>query len=86
MGGERFDRSMPAEHMLLKNLWLCGTLRAATNQGSMLWSQFSAIFANFRRFLPIFGDFCQFSAIFANFRRFLPIFGENIGVFLKNQC
>jgi hypothetical protein len=24
---------------------------------------------NFRRFLPIFGDFCRFSAIFANFRR-----------------
>jgi hypothetical protein len=35
--------------------------------------QFSAIFANFRRFLPIFGDFCQFSA-------------EKNGVRLKNQC
>jgi hypothetical protein len=44
-------------------------------KGSMLWSQFSAIFDNFRRFLTIFGDFWQFSAIFDNFRRFLTIFG-----------
>jgi hypothetical protein len=43
--------------------------------------QFLAIFANFRRFSPIFGDFHQFSAIFTNFRRFSPIFGEKTGDF-----
>jgi hypothetical protein len=40
-----------------------------SHQGSMLWSQFSAIFDNFRRFSTIFGDFRQFSATFDNFRR-----------------
>jgi hypothetical protein len=37
---------------------------------SMLWSQFSPIFADFRQFSPIFADFRRFSPIFANFRRF----------------
>jgi hypothetical protein len=42
----------------------------------MLWSQFSAIFGDFRRFSAIFGDF----------RRFSPIFDEKPGVLLHSQC
>jgi hypothetical protein len=51
---------------------LAGNILPDSNLGSMLWSQFSAIFDNFLQFSTIFRDFRQFSAKY--------------GVFLKNQC
>jgi hypothetical protein len=49
----------------------------------MLWSQFSAFFANFRW---KHWHFSQKQCYYHNFLRFLPIFGEDIGIFDTNQC
>jgi hypothetical protein len=53
------------------------------SQKPMLWSQFFAIFDNFRRKN---GVFLKNQCYDHNFRRFSTIFGEKIGVSLKNQC
>jgi hypothetical protein len=50
--------------------------------GSMLWSQFSAIFDNFGRKI---GVFLKNQCHDHNFLRFSTIFGEKIGVFLKTN-